>query len=274
VTEPPAHLSHREPIFNVPRVVIWLLAAFVAVHVVRYILPEYQTGSHGMMDVMVGSPWLTWAVAFLPDSTWLTALLAFIPARLGGLADELPGGHIAIFSSFVTHLFVHGDLMHLLVNSAWLLAFATAVARRTDTLRFLLFFLLAGAAGALFFTAVNGFKLTMLVGASGAISGLMGASFRFIFGSDEHGVPRLARAERAPLMSLADTLRDRRIMMAVAGWVVLNVVVAWGAAASLTEAAGIAWEAHIGGFAVGLLTYGYFDRPAEHPTDDNAADAV
>src|SRR5262249_32794118 len=145
-------------------------------------LPEYQTGSHGVMDVMIGSPWLTWAVAFLPDSTWLTALLAFIPARLGGLADDLPGGHVAIFSSFVTHLFVHGDLMHLLVNSAWLLAFATVVARRTDTLRFLAFFMLVGAAGALFFTAVNGFKLTMLVGASGAISGLMGATFRFIFG--------------------------------------------------------------------------------------------
>ena len=62
--EPPAHLSHREPIFNVPRVVMWLLAAFVAVHVVRELLPEYQTGSHGMMDVMVGSPWLTWAVLF------------------------------------------------------------------------------------------------------------------------------------------------------------------------------------------------------------------
>ena len=50
--------------------------------------------------------------------------------------------------------------------------------------------------------------------------------------------------QRAPLMSLADTLRDRRIMTAVAGWAVLNVVFAWGAAASLTEAAGIAWEAH------------------------------
>jgi membrane associated rhomboid family serine protease len=275
VTVPPARSSHREPIFNVPRVVVWLIAAFFAVHIVRHLLPEYQSGSHGVMDVMIGSPWLTWAVALLPDSTWLTALLAFIPARLGGLADDLPGGHLAIFSSFVTHLFVHGDLTHLLVNSAWLLAFATAVARRTDTVRFLVFFMLAGAAGALFFTAVNGFKLTMLIGASGAISGLMGAAFRFIFGDDEHGVPRLLGAERAPLMSVADTLRDRRIMLAVAGWVVLNVLVAWGAAGTLSEATGIAWEAHLGGFAAGLLTYGFFDRPVEQlPTDDDAASAV
>ena len=48
-------------------------------------------------------------------------------------------------------------------------------------------------------------------------------------------------------MTLAETLRDRRILMAVAGWTVLNVVLAWGAA-GLTEAAGIAWEAHLGGF--------------------------
>ena len=91
----PADLSNREPIFNVPRVVVWLLAAFVAVHVVRELLPEYENGSHAVMDVMVGSPWASWAMGFLPEGTWLTGLLAFIPARLGGLADELPGGRPA-----------------------------------------------------------------------------------------------------------------------------------------------------------------------------------
>ena len=61
-------------------------------------------------------------------------------------------------------------------------------------------------------------------------------------------------------MPLAETLRDRRILMAVAGWTLLNVLLAWGAA-GLTEAAGIAWEAHLGGFYAGLLLYGFFDRP-------------
>ena len=268
----PADLTNREPIFNVPRVVVWLLAAFAAVHVIRELLPHEQSGSQAAVDVLVGSPWATWAGDFLPDETWLTGVLAFIPARLGGLADELPGGRPAIFTSFATHLFVHGDLTHLLVNSAWLLAFGSPIARRVDVPRFLLFFLLAGVAGALFFTAVNGFKLTMLIGASGAISGLMGAAFRFMFGSDADGVPRLAGGvHRAPLMSLADTLRDRRIMAAVAGWTVLNVLVAWGAAASLTEAAGIAWEAHLGGFAAGLLTYGFFDQAPARPLDDDDA---
>jgi membrane associated rhomboid family serine protease len=61
-------------------------------------------------------------------------------------------------------------------------------------------------------------------------------------------------------MPLSATLRDRRILTAIAGWTVLNMVLAWGAA-GLTEAAGIAWEAHLGGFFAGILLYGFFEPP-------------
>ena len=230
-------VSHREPIFNVPGVVLWLLATFFAVHFLRWVLPADQ-------------------------SKWLTEVLAFIPARLGGFVADLPGGRIAAVTAFVTHQFVHGDLAHLLINLAWLLAFGTPVARRTDPVRFLAFFLLTGIAGALLYLAVNGGIPILVVGASGAISGLMGAAFRFLFSSAEDGGGlALAGARSTPLMPLADTLRDRRILIAVAGWTVLNVLLAWGGA-GLTEAAGIAWEAHLGGFYAGLLLYGFFDRPA------------
>jgi membrane associated rhomboid family serine protease len=229
-------LDHRQPIFNVPGVVLALLASFLAVHLLRWALPA-------------------------EDSAWLTAALAFIPAReMGGAASELPGGRIAVFTSFLTHQFVHGDLAHLLINSAWLLAFGTPVARRTGPVRFLAFFLLTGTAGALLYLAVNGHALILVIGASGAISGLMGAAFRFLFRSMEGGPLGMARVSLTPLMSLSETLRDRRILTAIVGWTVLNVVLAWGAA-GLTEAAGIAWEAHLGGFYAGLLLYGFFDRP-------------
>jgi membrane associated rhomboid family serine protease len=229
-------LSHREPIFNVPGVVLWLLAIFFAVHLLRWALPA-------------------------EDGAWLTAALAFIPARAGGIAAELPGGKVAAVTSYVTHIFVHGDTAHLLINSAWLLAFGSPVARRTDAVRFLAFFLLCGVAGALFYLAVNGRALMLVVGASGAISGLMGAAFRFLFSGLESGGPlRLALAGSTPLTPLAKTLRDRRILTAIAGWTLLNILLAWGAV-GLVEAAGIAWEAHLGGFYAGLLLYGLFDRP-------------
>jgi membrane associated rhomboid family serine protease len=63
-------------------------------------------------------------------------------------------------------------------------------------------------------------------------------------------------------MSLRVALRDRRVLLATAGWTILNVVFAWGAS-GLTDGASIAWEAHLGGFYFGLLTYGLFDRPPD-----------
>ncbi len=235
-------MSDREPIFNVPGVVLALLALFVAVHIARSLLPADQ-------------------------EEWWTAALAFIPARCCGLAADLPGGKVATVTSYITHLFVHGDVTHLTINSAWLLAFGTPVARRIDAWRFLAFFAFTGIAGALLYLAVNGGVLTLMVGASGAISGLMGAAFRFVFrGLEERGPWAFtATAPRIPLLGLADTLRDRRIVMAVAAWTLLNVVLALGPLSGLTEAAGIAWEAHLGGFYAGLLLFGLIDRP---PSDD------
>ncbi len=240
-------MSQREPIFNVPGVVLGLLAAFIAVHL---LLGTLSAG----------------------ESRWLTDVLAFIPARMGDSAAGLPGGRIAAVTSFVTYQFVHGDLTHLLINSAWLLAFGTPVARRTDPVRFLAFFLMAGIVGAVVFLAVKGSIPIRVVGASGAISGLMGAAFRFMFRSLADGGPMgLARAHSAPLMPLAETLGDRRILMAVAGWSVLNVLLAWLGAPGLAEAEGIAWEAHLGGFYAGLLLYGFFDRPPPPVEEDDAA---
>jgi membrane associated rhomboid family serine protease len=203
-------------------------------------------------------------LAVLPaeQSRWLIAALAFIPARLGGAAGDLPGGNVAILTSFFTHLFVHADLMHLTINVAWFLAFASPVCARTGPLRFAAFFFLAGIGGALFFLAVNGTILALLVGASGAISGLMGAALRFLFSSGpQEGPLALGAAIRsAPLIALAGVVRHRRLALTILVWTGLNIVLAWGLA-GLTSAGSIAWEAHLGGFYMGLVTYGFFDRP-------------
>ena len=149
-------MNRREPIFNVPPVVAALIGSFVLVHLVRALLPAQE-------------------------DDWLTAVLAFVPARLTGIAGQLPGGDPAAVTQFVTHIFVHGDLMHLILNSAWLLPFGSSVARRVGSVRFLLFFLLCGIGGALSYAVLSPNPLSMMVGASGAISGLMGAAFRFLF---------------------------------------------------------------------------------------------
>ncbi len=230
-------MSERQPIFNAPGVVVAVLGAFVAVF-------------------LAADP----AWGLLPDDTrgYLLALLAFIPERLGDGA--LPGGRLAGATQFVTHIFVHGDFVHLAINSAWFLAMGTPVARRLGTVRFLAFFLLCGIGGALLFLPFNG---APMVGASGAISGLMGGALRFLFVplTDGEPGPLASKARRADLLSLYDTLTDRRILIGIGAWTVLNIVAALAAPAVL-EGVSIAWEAHLGGFFTGLLTIGLFDpRP-------------
>jgi membrane associated rhomboid family serine protease len=232
-------VSEREPIFNVPGVVVVVLGLFAAMHLARTFL-SYEADDR------------------------LIELLAFDPARLGGIPSNSVDGRAAAVMQFATHLFVHGDTTHLLINSAWFLAFATPVARRIGTARFLAFFLLCGTGGALLYYLL--FNTALMVGASGAISGLMGAAIRFLFHPVSRGdADALAGdAGRAPLLSLRASLADRLILAAIAGWTLLNVLVALGAPYFLGERS-IAWQAHLGGFFTGLLTFGLFDpKPPVH----------
>jgi membrane associated rhomboid family serine protease len=229
-------VSERQPIFNAPGVIVAVLGALVAVL------------------LAVDPAW-----GLLPDDTraWLVVLLAFIPERLGEAADALPGGRLAAATQFVTHIFVHGDPIHLAINSAWLLAIGTPVARRLGAVRFLVFFLICGIGGALLFLPLNA---APMVGASGAISGIMGGALRFLFGplTDGSPEPLASKAGRAELLSLRDTLTNRRILIGIAGWTLLNIVAAL-VAPTILDGRNIAWEAHLGGFFTGLLTFGLFD---------------
>lgn len=243
--------SRREPIFNAPGVVVGLLAVLVAVHVAReWVLPQFY--GEDLVD--------RWTVA-----------LAFVPARYGNAVIDIPGGALAGVTSFLTHSLVHINWMHLIVNGAWLAAFGSALARRIGARRFLLLYALSAVAGALLYLAFNGFGVVVMVGASGAVSGLVGAAFRFFFRAvdaapfDPEGLAGAAR--RVPRMSYAEMAADSRLRMAVGIWLVTNIVFAL-VAPWMDMPGGIAWEAHLGGFLFGLLCFSPFDtRVAETPEE-------
>jgi len=227
-------MAASEPILNVPRAVVIAAAVMIAVQVVR---------------------------GLLPDETDVTVLLslAFIPARYSGAAADLPGGYLTAVTSFVTYMVVHGSWMHLLVNVLWMLAFGTAVARRTGTQGFFEFSILCGIAGAATHLVFHWGEMAPVVGASAAISGQMAGALRFIFFARREPGEQMPDFSRAPLADLGQTLRDRRIVGFLIFWVVLNAYFGLTSVSFGGASDGIAWEAHIGGFLCGLLTFGFFD---------------
>jgi len=228
-------VSRHEPMFNIPGSVLAVIGFLFGLHVLRLSLPE-------VLD------------------SWLTIALAFIPARYAGFADAIPGGEIAAVTSFLTYAAVHGDLFHLAINVAWLVAFGGVVANRIGTVRFLLFFAFCAIAGAVTFLACNPGLMAPMIGASGAVSGLMGATMRFLFSAlDREGLRGLRESpQRVPLMPLGQALTDRRVLLVTGAFLVANFLAVLGLGG--ISAGGIAWEAHLGGYVAGLLCFGFFER--------------
>ncbi|WP_420393552.1 rhomboid family intramembrane serine protease [Acuticoccus sp.] len=188
------------------------------------------------------------------------AWFAFIPARYVGIAGYLPGGLPADAWTFVTYALLHGSWVHLITNAVWLVAFGSAVARRFGAVRFWVFSAAAAAGGAAMHLAVHFGDPVPVVGASAAIAGLMAAAARFVFDS---GGPLVLRrpgddaAFRRPARTLRQTLQTRSALVFIVLWFVINAIV--GIGSTMAGGLSIAWEAHVGGFLVGLLLFRLFD---------------
>ena len=238
----------REPLFNIPTVIVALLAVMAFIHVVRTLaLTEDQ-------DV------------------WVLLNFAFIPVRydssvvLGGL---LPGGIGADIWTFVTYSLLHGSWTHLGVNAIWLLAFGSAVARRFGATRFMAFFIVTAAAGAAMHLLTNAGSQSPMIGASAAISGAMAAAMRFAF---QRGGPLGTlgstddEAFRVPALPLTGVLSDARVLAFLAVWFGINILFGlFSLPLGGTGDAAVAWQAHIGGFLAGLLLFSWFDPKPDFP---------
>jgi membrane associated rhomboid family serine protease len=249
----------REPIFNIPPVVLGLVVCLCLIHVmVAFVLPA-------------------------DESNTLLELFAFEPLRYYSgveLDEPLRGGFLASIWTFVTYAFFHANLTHLIFNLIWLVAFGTPVARRFGTWRFLAFFAFTAATGALAHLVSHMAENVPTIGASAAVLGMMAAAMRFIFQpGGPLGFPRLSETEtyRVPAKPLGAMLRDPRILLFGLVWFGLNVLLGLPLFSMPGIEVSVAWQAHIGGFAGGLLAFSAFDPVAaagatDAPsTDDEAA---
>jgi membrane associated rhomboid family serine protease len=233
----------REPLFNIPTVIIALVGVMAALHGIRTLL--------------------------LSDDQNIEFLLtfAFIPLRYDTsiLPDgALPGGFGADVWTFVTYSLIHADWTHVGVNSVWLLPFGSALARRFGAVRFLAFFAVTAAAGAALHLATHAGEQFPMIGASASVSGAMAAAMRFAF---QRGGPlnmlRTGNEEdyRVPAISLVGMLTDARVLIFLGVWFAVNIIFGAGSFSITGGEQPVAWQAHIGGFLAGLLLFSWFDPP-------------
>jgi membrane associated rhomboid family serine protease len=153
------------------------------------------------------------------------------------------------------------------VNSAWLLAFGSPLAQRFGALRFVAFFAVTAAGGALAHLATHQGEFVPMIGASASISGAMAAAMRFVF---QRGGPVFHRnappsAFRVRALSLAQSLREPRILIFLAVWFGINLIFGLGSVPIVDEGQTVAWQAHVGGFLAGLILFGWFDPVDNSP---------
>lgn len=200
-------MRDSEPAINLPPATLALIALTLGTHA----LPEFLA----------------------PRSVWtLYDVLGFVPVRYSG-------GDALDWTAFVapfTYLFLHGDWMHLLVNLVTLAAFGAGVERRVGASTMLSMYFLCGLVAAAAHFVVYPDSGDPVIGASGAISGLMAGALLVLRERGAMG--------RNPLIYLAGlwiavfTLPDI-LSLSVSG-------------------ARVAWVAHVGGFVAGLVFFQAF----------------
>ncbi len=255
----------RVPVFNMPAVVTASVGILVLIHAVRQVLPD------------------VWDITLLLDLALIPArwTLALDPGRAAdvlraaagteGVGVELRKAFAAYLVAdadgmpwtFATYALLHGSWAHVLLNSVWLAAFGTPVARRCGAWRYGAVALAATVAGGLLHVLIDPLSTVPLIGASAGVSGLMAAAVRFAFQPPEPAGPAAVPWQRpvpTRLQTIPELLRNRSAVVFLVIWFVTNLLFGLAALPLGLSDAPVAWDAHLGGFVVGFLLLPLVER--------------
>ena len=209
----------------------------------------YEIGVGGLGFLFGGSS-LGIFVFFLKFGFIPAELTAAEPYRLlgtgagGGIDIASP---IPTWATMLTAMFIHGGLMHFIGNMLFLWVFGDNIEDTFGHIRYLLFYLAAGVLATLSHYAIDPASQTPLVGASGAISGVMGA-YLLLY-------PR--NRIRTLIIYILITVIELRAVWLLLIWIGLQTVQGL-LSIGISEQVSTAFFAHIGGFAVGAIIGGIY----------------
>jgi membrane associated rhomboid family serine protease len=175
------------------------------------------------------------------DAERFLAAFALVPKRLFSPETAAPGA-IPAAATVITSMFLHGGAVHLGGNMLYLWIFGNNIEDAMGRVRFIVFYLLCGSLASYGHASMHSSSLTPLIGASGAVSGVLGAY-----------VMLYPRARVVTLVLIGFYARTVEVPV----WIVLQFLNAMLAGAA---AGGVAWYAHIAGFVAGGALIGLFKR--------------
>jgi|SRR5919206_204813 membrane associated rhomboid family serine protease len=148
---------------------------------------------------------------------------------------------VSVYLTLLTSMFMHGGLVHLLGNMLFLWIFGDNLEDRMGHLRYLVFYLVCGVLASLAHVVMNTGSYIPSLGASGAISGVLG------------GYLLLFPARRVLAILPYGFLTHVPAWVAIGLWFVFQLINGLGMLGSGSQAGGVAYAAHIGGFIAGLV---------------------
>jgi membrane associated rhomboid family serine protease len=163
-----------------------------------------------------------------------------VPREYTSGRDLPPGIPYPYWSTLLTSMFLHGGWGHLGGNMLFLWIFGDNIEHRIGHVRFILFYLACGIAAGLAHILFNAGSVVPTVGASGAISGVMGG-YLLLFPKNRVYVLTYGGVAAVPAVFMLGL------------WIVLQFVNGVGSVANTPETGGVAYLAHIGGFVAGLI---------------------
>jgi len=181
---------------------------------------------------------------FIPGETNQFFLkLGFIPFEFTHFKDIGPENLVTVPLTIFTAMFIHGGWIHLLSNMLYLWIFGDNVEDLLGHVKYLFFYLVCGIAATGLHFFVNTSSKIPTVGASGAIAGVLGA-YLFLF-------PK-ARVKTLLILFIFIHIISIPAIIILGLWIIMQILSAYIEYGAKTGA-GIAWFAHIGGFAAGLV---------------------